>query len=86
MDESFTLAQAVCGGNAGSMAFVLMPQPHSSCSHTAILAHRRILEDKAVATLDGISCVVASQGVSVCALSLYLFKFVLLNSSFLLGP
>ena len=72
VDEAFTLAQAVCGGNAGTMAFVLMPQPHSSCSHTAILAHRRILEDKAVATLDGITfscaCLCVCVCVCVCAL------------------
>ena len=47
-----------------------MPQPHSSCSHTAILARRRILEDKAVATLDGItfSCACLCVCVCVCAL------------------
>ena len=53
VDEALCLVQAICAGNAGSMGFVLMPQPHSSCSHTAILTHRRLLEDKAVATLDG---------------------------------
>lgn len=33
------------------MALILLPQPHSSCSHTAILKNRRLLEDKVVAML-----------------------------------
>lgn len=52
VDETFTLLQAVAGGNSNTMGFVLLPQTHSSCSRTAILAHRRLVEDKAVATLD----------------------------------
>ena len=51
MDESLSLAQAVCGGNTGTMCFALLPQPHSSATHTAILQHRRLVEDKAVAIL-----------------------------------
>ena len=51
MDESLSLAQAVCGGNSGTMCFALLPQPHSSATHTAILQHRRLVEDKPVAIL-----------------------------------
>ena len=62
VDEALTLSQAVCGGNAGTMAFILMPQQHSSCTHTAILAHRRLLEDKAAAILSGVKLIVGHQG------------------------
>ena len=54
MDEALNLCQAVCGGNSGSMGFILMPQNHSSTSHSAILSHRRLLEDKAEAILSRI--------------------------------
>ena len=35
------------GGNSGSMAFILLPQPHSSTTLTSIYKNRRLLEDKA---------------------------------------
>ena len=60
MDESLSLCQAVCGGNSNSMGFILMPQAHSSTSHTAILKNRRLLEDKAVAILESIGASIPS--------------------------
>ena len=51
IDESITLGQAVCSGNANSSMFILLPQPHSSCSLVTILKHKRLVEDKMVATL-----------------------------------
>ena len=54
VDEALSLCQAVCGGNSRSMGFILMPQPHSSAAHSAILSHRRLLEDKATAILAAV--------------------------------
>ena len=54
VDESMGLAQAVCGGNSGTMCFVLLPQPHSSAPHSAILGHRRLVEDRAIASLSSV--------------------------------
>ena len=51
MDESLNLCQAVTGGNSSSMGFILMPQAHSSTTHTAIVKNRRLLEDKALSIL-----------------------------------
>jgi len=60
------LIQAVSGGNAGSVGFALLPQNHSSCSHTAILSHRRLLEDKAVAFLDLSACLLVRFLMEIC--------------------
>jgi len=54
VDEALNLVQAVLGGNSRSVGFILMPQAHSSTSHTAILKNRRLLEDKSIATLKSI--------------------------------
>ncbi|CAK9013615.1 Uncharacterized protein SCF082_LOCUS12009 [Durusdinium trenchii] len=37
VDESLSLIQVRCGGNSSTLGFALMPQPHSSAAHTAIL-------------------------------------------------
>ena len=52
VDESLSLVQAVCGGNSSTLGFVLMPLPHSSAAHTAILNHRRAIENTCIATLE----------------------------------
>ncbi|CAK9111224.1 unnamed protein product [Durusdinium trenchii] len=52
VDESLALVQAICGGNSSTLGFVLMPQPHSSATHTAILAHRRAIENTCIASFD----------------------------------
>ena len=54
IDESVSLCQAVCSGNACSVTFFLLPQPLSSVNLTTVFKHRRLIEDKAVATLGSV--------------------------------
>ena len=52
VDEAVSLCQAVASGNTGTCSFFLLPQNHSSTNQMAVLAHRRLLEDKVVAHLS----------------------------------
>ena len=46
-----SLIQAVCSGNASTVAFVMMPQWHSSTSRSTTVKNRRLVEDKLMGTL-----------------------------------
>ena len=52
IDEAINVIQSTCSGNSSTMAFILLPQYHSSTSKTVVLKNRRLLEDKLVGCLD----------------------------------
>ena len=55
IDEGIELASLVTGGNDRSMLLALEPQYHSSTEKHSVVKHRRLLEDKVIASLAKIT-------------------------------
>ena len=52
IDEGINVMQSTCTGNSATVAFIMLPQYHSSTSKSVVLKNRRLLEDKIVGCLD----------------------------------
>ena len=52
IDECAQISQTVTTGSPASAALFLLPQWHSSAPKTAVVKHRRLLEDKVLGNLD----------------------------------
>lgn len=51
MDEAVELAKSVSASFSQAVVFVLMPQHHGSIDCTTVVSHRRLMEDRLMASL-----------------------------------
>jgi hypothetical protein len=52
VDEAADASKSVSNSNSDAALFVLMPQYHTSNDWTAILSHRRAIEEKLMGSLN----------------------------------